>query len=108
MDLKVKEESGIKREKRQNLPMEQHMGLQNLCRRVMTFAQFYAFSFKTVGLLLQESVGISDISEFLYSGEYENGEQHGNLSIPATSMALQTHSGTSPSGNCNMKGMNWI
>lgn len=29
-----------------------------------------------------------------------DGEQHIEISIPATSIALQTHSGTFPAGNC--------
>lgn len=35
----------------------------------------------------------------LVVGSHENGAQQEDMSIPATSMALQTHSGTSPLGN---------
>lgn len=35
----------------------------------------------------------------LFVGSHENGTQQEDMSIPATSMALQTHSGTSPLGN---------
>lgn len=42
---------------------------------------------------------IGNISSFILSWDEKNGAQHEEMSIPATSMALHTHSGTSPFGN---------